>query len=80
MFRKLKSVVVFLKIIVSFVLTRPFGKIVSDFAFKTRSVLPTASKAYYKVLHTKSRLKYFAVLSQQSLFRIRFHTIFAAIF
>ena len=26
MFRKLKSVVVFLKIIVSFVLTRPFGK------------------------------------------------------
>ena len=26
MFRKLKSIVVFLKIIVSFVLTRPFGK------------------------------------------------------
>ena len=26
MFRKVKSVVVFLKIIVSFVLTRPFGK------------------------------------------------------
>ena len=55
------------------------SKIVSDFAFKTHSVLPTASKAYCKVLHTKSRLKYFAVLSQQSLFRIRFHTIFAAI-
>ena len=56
------------------------SKIVSDFAFKTHFVLPTSSKAYCKVLHTKGWLKYLNVLSQQSLFRIRFNTTFAAIF
>ena len=38
MFRKLKSVVVFLKLIVSFVLTRPFNKYVC-FLFSSLSLL-----------------------------------------
>ena len=36
MFQKLKSVVVFLKIIVAFVLSRPFGKIMDTFSSKVK--------------------------------------------
>ena len=43
MFRKLKSVVVFLKIIVSFVLTRPFDNLNNDKnTFRLMSNLPLA--------------------------------------
>ena len=56
------------------------SKIVSDFVSKNDYILPTASIAYCDAPQAKSKLNYFTVLSQQSLFRIRFHTIFAAIF
>ena len=51
MFRKLKSiVVVFLKIIVSFVLTRPFGKVNNAFKNESTSFLNSCQKTPTKIL------------------------------
>ena len=55
MFRKLKSVVRFLKIIISFVLTRPFGKVIHDWAQNYNGSLVVSDFRKLEKLATKSR-------------------------
>ena len=54
MFRKLKNVVRVLKIIISFVLTRPFGKVIHDLAQNYKGSLAVFDFRQLEKLATKS--------------------------
>ena len=55
MFQKFKSVIVFFKILVTLVLSRPFGKVIHDLARKYNGSLVTSDLRKLEKLTTQSR-------------------------